>query len=76
MAIHKELESKEDQIKKMEKTINGLQMENKILLKGWCYKKKYLEKVYFLIFIFFYFQVFFFDLNVKFIIKVIIVFSF
>lgn len=34
MAIHKELETKEDQIKKLEKTINGLQMENKILLKG------------------------------------------
>lgn len=34
MAIHKELETKEDQIKKLEKVINGLQMENKILLKG------------------------------------------
>lgn len=34
MAIHKELETKEDQIKKLEKTINGLQMENQILLKG------------------------------------------
>lgn len=34
MAIHKELETKEDQIKKLEKTINGLQMENKLLLKG------------------------------------------
>lgn len=34
MAIHKELETKEDHIKKLEKTINGLQMENKILLKG------------------------------------------
>ncbi|XP_050436098.1 putative leucine-rich repeat-containing protein DDB_G0290503 isoform X2 [Adelges cooleyi] len=34
MAIHKELELKEDQIKKLEKTINGLQMENKILSKG------------------------------------------
>ncbi|XP_027838699.2 golgin subfamily A member 4-like isoform X1 [Aphis gossypii] len=33
MAIHKELETKEDQIKKLEKTINGLQMENQILLK-------------------------------------------
>ncbi|VVC24646.1 Hypothetical protein CINCED_3A009052 [Cinara cedri] len=33
MAIHKELETKEDQIKKLEKAINGLQMENKILLK-------------------------------------------
>lgn len=33
MAIHKELETKEDQIKKLEKTITGLQMENKILLK-------------------------------------------
>jgi len=36
MAIHKELETKEDQIKKLEKTISGLQMENKILLKGLC----------------------------------------
>lgn len=36
MAIHKELETKEDQIKKLEKTISGLQMENKILLKGYC----------------------------------------
>lgn len=36
MAIHKELETKEDQIKKLEKTINGLQMENKLLLKGEC----------------------------------------
>lgn len=34
MAIHKELDSKEDQIKKLEKIINGLQMENKVLLKG------------------------------------------
>lgn len=34
MAIHKELETKEDQIKKLEKTINGLKMENKLLLKG------------------------------------------
>lgn len=34
MAIHKELETKEDHIKKLEKTINGLQMENTILLKG------------------------------------------
>lgn len=34
MAIHKELETKEDQIKKLEKIINGLQMENKVLLKG------------------------------------------
>jgi len=34
MAIHKELETKEDQIKKLEKTINGLQMENQVLLKG------------------------------------------
>ncbi|KAL4143806.1 hypothetical protein QTP88_006085 [Uroleucon formosanum] len=33
MAIHKELETKEDQIKKLEKTINGLQMENQMLLK-------------------------------------------
>ncbi|XP_050532847.1 golgin subfamily A member 4 isoform X2 [Daktulosphaira vitifoliae] len=32
--IHKELELKEDQIKKLEKIINGLQMENKILSKG------------------------------------------
>ncbi|XP_050532846.1 golgin subfamily A member 4 isoform X1 [Daktulosphaira vitifoliae] len=31
--IHKELELKEDQIKKLEKIINGLQMENKILSK-------------------------------------------
>lgn len=37
MAIHKELDSKEDQIKKLEKTISGLQMENKVLLKGWCF---------------------------------------
>jgi len=36
MAIHKELEIKEDQIQKLEKTINRLQMENKILLKGLC----------------------------------------
>lgn len=36
MAIHKELETKEDQIKKLEKIINGLQMENKVLLKGQC----------------------------------------
>jgi len=34
MAIHKELETKEDQIKKLEKIINGLQMENKLLIKG------------------------------------------
>jgi 1-pyrroline-5-carboxylate dehydrogenase len=34
MAIHKELETKEDQIKKLEKVINGLQMENKLLMKG------------------------------------------
>lgn len=34
MAIHKELETKEDQTKKLEKIINGLQMENQILLKG------------------------------------------
>ncbi|XP_025419297.1 golgin subfamily A member 4-like isoform X2 [Sipha flava] len=33
MAIHKELETKEDQIKKLEKVINGLQMENKLLMK-------------------------------------------
>lgn len=36
MAIHKELDTKEDQIKKLEKIINGLQMENKVLLKGQC----------------------------------------
>jgi len=36
MAIHKELETKENQIQKLEKIINGLQVENKILLKGLC----------------------------------------
>lgn len=42
MAIHRELETKEDQIKKLEKTINGLQMENKILLKGWFHNKLFI----------------------------------